>query len=108
MEYDLSVNKPNDKIYMGLIVENYVAHEFIKNHGIAYNYNDLKKEVDFIIYKDNEVIPVEVKTSLNTNSKNLMTFMQQQDSQYAYRVSRKNFGFHNKIKSVPLYAVHLI
>jgi hypothetical protein len=39
------------------------------------------------------------------------TFMEKYKSEYAIRISKKNFGFENKknkIKSVPLYAVFCI
>ena len=34
--------------------------------------------------------------------------MEKYKSEYAIRISKKNFGFENKIKSVPLYAVFCI
>jgi predicted AAA+ superfamily ATPase len=65
-------------------------------------------EVDFLIVKEGQVIPVEVKAADNVKSKSLAVFMQKYKPPYAIRISRKNFGFENSIKFVPLYAAYLI
>ena len=62
-------------------------------------------EIDFIIIKDNKIIPIEVKSSNNTRSKSLDYYIKTYKPEYSIRVSSKNFGLENNIKSVPLYAV---
>lgn len=62
-------------------------------------------EVDFVIHLNGKAIPVEVKSADNTKSKSLMVFMKKYQSEYAYKISAKNFGFENNIKSIPLYAL---
>ena len=61
-------------------------------------------EVDFIIRKGDGIIPIEVKSTTNVTSKSLNVYMQKFAPEYAIRISAKNFGFKNQIKSVPLYA----
>jgi hypothetical protein len=51
------------------------------------------------------VIPVEVKKGRHNRSKSLGVFIEKYRLEYAVRISKKNFGFENGIKSVPLYAV---
>lgn len=65
-------------------------------------------EIDFIIYNDDGLIPIEVKSSENTKSKSLKVYIDRYNPKYAIRISSKNFGFENNIKSVPLYATFLI
>lgn len=65
-------------------------------------------EVDFIIYNEDGLIPVEVKASDNITSKSLNVYIKRYNPKYAIRISTKNFGLKNNIKSVPLYAVFLI
>ena len=68
-----------------------------------------KAEVDFILQmKNGDIIPVEVKSGEHTKAKSLIVFNQRYKSPYSIRISGKNFGFANNIKSVPLYAVFLI
>ncbi|MFR9592504.1 MAG: ATP-binding protein [Rikenellaceae bacterium] len=95
--------------YLGAIAENYVAQAFSANEiALLYWKNDNTAEVDFIIQKGIDVIPVEVKSGLNTRSKSLNIFMKRYECTYGIRISKKNFGFENDIKSVPLYAVFCI
>ena len=64
--------------------------------------------MDFILYNIDGIIPVEVKADNNVGSKSLNVYMNRYNPNYAIRISTKNFGFANNIKSVPLYAVFLI
>jgi hypothetical protein len=41
-------------------------------------------------------------------SKSLGVYIEKYKPEYAIRISARNFGFANNIKSVPLYAVHCI
>ena len=61
-----------------------------------------------MIQKDINIVPIEVKTSTHTKSRSLDLFMKTYNPEYAIRVSEKNFGFENNIKSIPLYAVFLV
>lgn len=99
----------NTFLYKGILAENYVAQEFIQNNiSLYYWKSNSDAEVDFIIYNDDGLIPIEVKSSDNTKSKSLKTYMAKYKPKYAIRLSSKNFGYANNIKSVPLYAAFLI
>ncbi|MCK9411413.1 MAG: DUF4143 domain-containing protein, partial [Prolixibacteraceae bacterium] len=67
--------------------------------------NENTAELDFIVQIAGEVVPIEVKKGKRTKSASLNMFMKQYDCRFAIRISGKNFGFENRIKSVPLYAV---
>lgn len=109
MKYQLRNIKAIDQIYIGVVIENYIATEIYKKYEKKlYTYNDNRKEVDFLIERNNKLIPIEVKAAKNTKSKSLNVFMQQNDIDFAYRISEKNFGVQNDIKSIPHYAVFLI
>ena len=71
-----------------------------------FNYTSL--DHTFLITNKDGIIPVEVKASDNTKSRSLNVYMEKYNPSYAIRVSVKNFGFENNIKSVPLYAVFCI
>lgn len=96
-------------MYRGVIAENYVANEFLRNSLSLYYWNSGNKaEVDFILNLDDKIIPVEVKSSNNNQAKSLKVYIDKYDPNYSIRISSKNFGFENNIKSVPLYAVFCI
>ena len=80
----------------------------IRGYETYYWESDGKAELDFIIQKDADIIPIEVKTSTHTKSRSLDLYMKAYNPKYAIRISEKNFGFENDIKSVPLYAVFCI
>ena len=65
-------------------------------------------EIDFLLYNDDGIIPIEVKANNNVGSKSLKVYMNRYKPKYAISISSKNFGFENNIKSVPLYATFLI
>ena len=65
-------------------------------------------EIDFILYNDDGIIPIEVKANDNTKSNSLNKYISRYHPKYSIRISGKNFGFENNIKSVPLYAAFLV
>ena len=98
-----------DNTFLGVMTENYVAQCFkAKNYRLAYWQSEGKAEVDFVLQIDGEVVPIEVKKGRRNRAKSLGVFMEKYNSAYAIRISKKNFGFENKIKSVPLYAAFCI
>lgn len=96
-------------MFKGAIAENYVATELIKNGINLYYYQKPQvMEVDFLIDTSEGVIPVEVKAQDNVKSNSLTKFMDKNKFSYGIRISTKNFGLENNIKSVPLYATFCI
>jgi predicted AAA+ superfamily ATPase len=94
---------------MGAIAENYVAQTFTANSiPLHYWKSEETAEIDFVFQDNVDVIPVEVKKGLRTRSGSMALFTKKYNSPYAIRISQKNFGFENNIKSVPLYAVFCI
>ena len=106
-QIDLSVGPT--MIAMGPLTDHYVANELRINGYETYYWEfDGKAELAFIIQKNTDIIPIEVKTSTHTKSRSLDIYMKTYNPKYAIRISEKNFGFENNIKSVPLYAVFCI
>ena len=99
--------------FIGAIVENYVAqHLAAANKNLRFWQSESKKggqaEIDFILQEGTNAIPVEVKAGTHVTSKSLSVFMQKYKPPYAIRISGKNFGFENGVKSVPLYGVFCV
>lgn len=104
---EILLNK--NMLYKGVLAENYVA-QILNNKYKELYYWQLGSyyEVDFVINIEGDIIPVEVKASDNTTSRSLNYYIERYRPEYAIRISTKNFGFSNNIKSIPLYAAHLI
>lgn len=96
-----------DKIdsYKGALAENYVASELSTILNELYYYTFYKYEIEFLINIKGDIIPVEVKSGVNINSKSLNNYIEKYKPIYSIRLSLKNFGFENNIKSIPLYAL---
>lgn len=104
---DLILDKPFS--FRGAITENYVAQEFTANDISLYYWTyGRNAEVDFIIYNNDGIIPVEVKSGDNVRSTSLKFYISENKPKYSIRLSTRNFGFENNIKSIPLYAAFCI
>ena len=94
----------------GAVTENYIMQQLVFNGLTPYYWESQgKAEIDFILQLDNGiVVPLEVKSSIHTKSKSLAVFKNKYGINKSIRISAKNFGFENDIKSVPLYAAFCI
>lgn len=95
---------------IGMLTENYVASS-LKYNSLNLNYwkNEYDSELDFILQSEKGlIIPLEVKSSNHTKSRSLNNYMKEFSPKYGIRLSSKNFGLKNNIKSVPLYAAFCI
>ncbi len=90
----------------GGISETYVMSElaalglypyYWESHGVA--------EIDFIIQKDDMIIPIEVKAKDNNQSKSMKVYKEIYTPKLMVRVGTSNFGCTKEIKTIPLYAV---
>jgi predicted AAA+ superfamily ATPase len=91
----------------GTLTENYVAAALVSSGFTPFYWeSNGQAEVDFVVQnRAGEIIPIEVKAADNVRARSLGVFMKKYQPSYAVRISAKNFGFENNIKSVPLYAV---
>ena len=109
---------PNDVFYMedeladfkGGMAENYVQTQLVSNGFTPFFWRNDRGtyEVDFIVAIDGMLIPIEVKSSDNVSATSLNEYVRLFKPKYAIRISAKNFGMANGVKSVPLYAVFCI
>ena len=107
----------NDILYMveeindfkGGMAENYVNVQLsINGYHTYYWESERGAEIDFIIQRDGQLIPIEVKSADNTRAKSLKVYMDTYKPAYAIKLSAKNFGLEDNKKIVPLYAAFCI
>ncbi len=95
--------------FKGGMTENYVNVQLTINGYRTYYWESARgAEIDFVIQRDGKLIPVEVKAADNVKAKSLKVYMNTYKPDYAIKLSAKNFGFENGIKTVPLYAAFCI
>lgn len=106
---DIQGNSPLLQNFKGGLTENYVFNQ-LTSSGLSLYYwtSGNQAEIDFVARIGEDIIPIEVKSAENTRSRSLSVYNKTYSPAYSIRVSGKNFGFENNIKSVPLYAVFCI
>ena len=93
--------------YKGALAENYICQCLVTNGFTPFYWSSPgKAEIDFV-FQDSQgrVLPLEGKSADNVKSKSLKQFVSLYKPEYAIKVSAKNFGYENGIKSIPLYAL---
>lgn len=107
----------NDILYMvdeindfkGGMAENYVNVQLtINGYQTFYWESERGAEIDFVIQRNGQLIPIEVKSADNTKAKSLKVYMETYKPAYAIKLSARNFGFEDNKKIVPLYAAFCI
>lgn len=95
--------------FKGGMTENYVNLQLVSNGYKTYYWmSERGAEIDFIIQREGNIIPIEVKSADNTKAKSLNVYMQSFKPKYVIKLSAKNFGFEGGKKTVPLYAAFCI
>lgn len=97
----------NDILYMveelndfkGGMTENYVNVQLaINGYNTYYWESERGAEIDFVIQRDGQLIPIEVKSADNTRAKSLKVYMDTYKPAYAIKLSAKNFAFEDNKK----------
>lgn len=96
--------------FKGGMTENYVNTQLVSAGFKPYFWRNDKgtNEVDFIINLGGKLIPVEVKSGDNVSAASLKEYVRLFKPAWSIRISERNFGFENNIRSVPLYATFCI
>ncbi|MBQ7282680.1 MAG: ATP-binding protein [Spirochaetales bacterium] len=106
---DILYDNPLLHDFKGGLTENYVCSQLAAS-GLRLYYwtSGNQAEVDFVTRLGQDIIPIEVKSASHTQSRSLASYAASYRPAYCIRISAKNFGFENGIKSIPLYAAFCI
>jgi uncharacterized protein len=106
-----------DPLNKGNIAELFVGLELLKASS-CYHHQDLyywhreslnsNAEVDYLIQKNQDIVPVEVKSGTKGSMQSLYLFLKEKNRPYGVRSSLENFSSYDQIRSYPLYAVNEI
>ena len=89
----------------GGIYENIIAESLVKNGYKLYYYKpDDDHELEFLVEKDGEVVPIEVKAG-NTATVSLNNFIKRYEPAVAYKLINGNVGIVESKKTIPHYMV---
>lgn len=95
--------------FKGSFTENYVANVLSYLFDNCLNYYTFDRyEIDFVIQKNNRIIPIEVKSDKSTNHNSLTKFNAKNDNEFSFRFSLNNLSKDGKIINIPLYFIEYI
>ena len=94
--------------FKGALSENYVLQALARQFEVLPRYwtvENPKYEVDFLIQRENDIIPVEVKSETNLNSKSLKAFKEKYSDSTKLRVrfSLGNLRLDQDVLNIPLF-----
>jgi uncharacterized protein len=101
------VNKGNiAELFVGLEILKssscYVHQDLYYWHREAVNSN---AEVDYLIQKGQDIIPVEVKSGTTGSMRSMFLFLKEKNKPFGIRFSLENFSIYQQVKTYPLYSV---
>jgi hypothetical protein len=91
--------------YQGYVAENFVAQELrAAGDKTLFCWQGRTAEVEFLLEREGEVVPVEVKSGWVTQSKSLKVYIERYRPPRAYILSANNISQRNIVRYLPLYA----
>lgn len=95
--------------FKGAFTENYVANMLTCVLDEAPNYYTFdRNKIDFVIQRNNRIIPIEVKSNKTTNHNSLTKYNMNNDNEISFRFSLNNLSKDGKIINIPLYFIEYI
>lgn len=93
--------------FKGALTEQFVAQQLNINHTLYYwTAPNATAEVDFLLQRHNEIIPIEVKAEENLKSKSLKVFTEKFKPTQAIRTSMSRFREQDWMTNIPLYGIY--
>ncbi len=94
--------------FKGALTENYVLQELATQFEVVPRYwskSNPPYEVDFLLQRENDIFPVEVKAEANTNSRSLRKFKELYGDRVklCIRFSLDNLKLNNDVLNIPLF-----
>ncbi len=96
--------------FKGSIAEQYVLQQLknIEDLPIFYWSNETSRsEIDFIIQVAENIIPVEVKASINLQAKSLTNYIEKYQTAVAIRTSLADYKISKPLIDIPLYTIEI-
>lgn len=96
--------------YQGAFAEQYVLQQLVCQNVKPYYWSSEKtpSEIDFVIQKDNKIIPIEVKAEVNVKARSLRQFITNNPELKAVRFSMLGYAEQDWMTNIPLYYISAI
>ena len=98
-----------DMLFKGVIAENFVQNELLSyGYSETYSWSVNTAEIEFIIEKGNDVIPVEVKAGNNTKAKSLNSYKERYNPKKTVKLIGSAGGTDTTDIVLPLYYTNFL
>jgi uncharacterized protein len=95
--------------FKGALTEQFVAQELVSRYDLHYwTANNATAELDFIIQKNQEMVPIEVKAEENLKAKSLKVFEEKFKTTHATRISMSPYRKDDWLENKPLYSAYVL
>ena len=94
--------------FKGALTENFVYQSLIREYEVLPRYwAESPYEVDFIIQKENDVLPIEAKAGINVKSSSIKKYAHEYEDNtpILIRLSLKNLSLDGKVMNIPLFMI---
>jgi predicted AAA+ superfamily ATPase len=88
--------------FNGLIAEQYVLQQ-LANHTLYYWTGGEESEVDFVMQRGADIVPIEVKSGMNVKAKSLKIYREKYSPKISVRFSLKDTRLDNDILNISLF-----
>lgn len=95
--------------FKGAITEQFVLQELLTQESVSVFYwsaETATAEINFVIQKSGQIIPIEVKARENLKAKNLRVFCDKYKPNTAIRTSLSHYREEDWLLNIPLYAAY--
>lgn len=97
--------------FKGALTEQYVCQQLLSETSYEPYYftsSSNRYEIDFMIQKGKEVLPLEVKAEQNLQSKSLKAYVEKYHPAKAIRFSMSDYQEQEWVTNIPLFAIRWI
>lgn len=94
--------------FKGALTEQYVMQQLVSDTTYTPYYYAPEKsqlEIDFVVQKESDIVPVEVKAAENLKAKSLKVYCEKNNPAYAVRTSMSDYRRQEWMCNIPLWAV---
>lgn len=97
--------------FKGALTEQYVMQQLKTNSNLAIYYwsaDSSRGEIDFLLQRDCDIIPVEVKAEENLQAKSLRSFVEKNPGLHGVRLSMSPYREQDWMTNYPLYSILVV
>ena len=94
--------------FKGALTEQYVMQQLMVKPSLSIYYwsaENSRGEIDFLVQKEEKIIPIEVKAEENLQAKSLKVFVERNPNLHGMRLSMSSFRQQDWMNNYPLYAL---